>query len=99
MTTLCVRHTYACTEVAIEDLIMHTRKIGVNGLTQTRHRHRPDSVYDTGEALFLKTCKSRGVDEVHVFVNKSMMTIASVEQLKTRIGRLRMRRSKRQIGR
>ncbi|KAK6762762.1 hypothetical protein RB195_023463 [Necator americanus] len=63
------------------------------GLTETRRRHPLNAVYEIGEELFLGTCDSRGVGGVDVLVNTCMAkNIDSVEQLTTRIGRLRMRR-------
>uniref|UniRef100_A0A0K0CY55 Endo/exonuclease/phosphatase domain-containing protein n=1 Tax=Angiostrongylus cantonensis TaxID=6313 RepID=A0A0K0CY55_ANGCA len=80
---------------SIDELIMHTRRIGhaVIGLAETRRRHPFNAVYDTGEELFLGTCDSRGVGGVGVLVNTSLsMNIDSFEQLTTRIGRLRLKR-------
>ncbi|ETN77917.1 hypothetical protein NECAME_10701 [Necator americanus] len=82
-------------ETAIEDIMMQPKKIkyDVIGLTEMRRRHPLNAVYETGE-LFLGTCDSRGVGGVGVLVNTSMAkNIYSVEQLTTRIGRLRMRRT------
>ncbi|KAK6744058.1 hypothetical protein RB195_011013 [Necator americanus] len=71
-------------EAAIEDLMI---------LTETRRRHPLNAVYETGEELFLGTCDSRGVGGVGVLVNTSIAkNIDSLEQLTTRIGRLRMKR-------
>ncbi|ETN84092.1 hypothetical protein NECAME_07039 [Necator americanus] len=81
-------------EAAIEDLMMQTKKIkyDVIGLTETRRRHPLNAVYETGEEMFLGTCDSRGVGGVGFLVNTSMAkNIDSLEQLTTRIGRLRMR--------
>ncbi|KAK6739384.1 hypothetical protein RB195_008080 [Necator americanus] len=81
-------------EAAIEDLIMQAKKIkyDVIGLTETRRRHPLNAVYETGEELPLGTC-DRGVGGVGVVVNTSMAkNIDSFEQLRTRIGRLQMRR-------
>ncbi|EYB86323.1 hypothetical protein Y032_0281g1252 [Ancylostoma ceylanicum] len=65
----------------------------VFGLTETR-RHRPlNATFDTGEEMFLATCDSRGIGGVGVIVNTNLaMNIDSFEQLKTRIGRSRLRR-------
>ncbi|KAK6764316.1 hypothetical protein RB195_024584 [Necator americanus] len=81
-------------EAAIEDLMMHAKKIkyDVTGLTETRRRHPLNAVYETGEELFLGACDSRGVGKIGVLINTSMAkNIDSFEQLTTRIGRLRMR--------
>ncbi|ETN84127.1 hypothetical protein NECAME_17233 [Necator americanus] len=81
-------------EAAVEDLIMQAKKIkyDVIGLTETRRRHPLNAVYETGEELFLGACDSRGVGGVGVLVNTSMAkNIDSLEQITTRIGRLRMR--------
>ncbi|KAK6762564.1 hypothetical protein RB195_023332 [Necator americanus] len=83
-------------ETAIEDIMMQPKKIkyDVIGLTEMRRRHPLNAVYETGEELFLGTCDRRGVGGVGVLVNTSMAkNIDSVEQLTTRIGRLRMRRT------
>uniref|UniRef100_A0A0K0CYE3 Uncharacterized protein n=1 Tax=Angiostrongylus cantonensis TaxID=6313 RepID=A0A0K0CYE3_ANGCA len=65
----------------------------VIGSAETRRRHPLNSVYDTGEELFLGTCDSGGVRGVGVLVNTSFsMNIDSFKQLKTRIGRLRLKR-------
>ncbi|KIH61364.1 hypothetical protein ANCDUO_08368 [Ancylostoma duodenale] len=76
--------------------MVRTRKIryDVIGLTGTR-RYRPlNATFDTGEELFLGTCDSRGVGGVGILVNTNLaMNIDSFEQLTTRIGRLRLRRS------
>ncbi|KAK6762533.1 hypothetical protein RB195_023308 [Necator americanus] len=80
-------------EAAIEDLMMQAKKIkyDVIGLTETRRCHPLNAVYETGEELFLGTCDSRGVGGVGVLVNTSMAkNMDSIEQLTTRIGRLRM---------
>ncbi|KIH62396.1 hypothetical protein ANCDUO_07321 [Ancylostoma duodenale] len=71
---------------------MQARKIryDVIGLTETR-RHRPlNATFDTGEELFLGTCDSRGVGGVGVLVNTNLPM--NIDQLTTRIGRLRLRR-------
>ncbi|KIH58326.1 hypothetical protein ANCDUO_11468 [Ancylostoma duodenale] len=74
---------------------MQARKISydVIGLIETR-RHRPlNATFDTGEELFLGTCDSRGVGGVGVLVNTNLaMNIDSFEQLRTRIGSLRLSR-------
>ncbi|RCN49260.1 hypothetical protein ANCCAN_04675 [Ancylostoma caninum] len=74
---------------------MQARKIRYNviGLTETR-RHRPlIATFDTGEELFLGTCDSRGVGGVGVLVNTNLViNMDSSEQLKTQIGRLRLKR-------
>ncbi|RCN51699.1 hypothetical protein ANCCAN_02059 [Ancylostoma caninum] len=54
-------------EASIEDLMMQARKIryDVIGLTETR-RHRPlNATFDTGEELFLGTCR-RTLEELHI---------------------------------
>ncbi|KAK6740197.1 hypothetical protein RB195_008580 [Necator americanus] len=82
-------------EVAIEDLMMQAKKIkyDVIGLTETRRRHPLNAIYETEEELFLGTCDSRGVGGVGILVNtRTAKNIDSLEQLTTRIGRLRMRR-------
>ncbi|KAK6741921.1 hypothetical protein RB195_009663 [Necator americanus] len=82
-------------EAAIEDLMMQAKKIkyDIIGLTETRRRHPLNAVYETGEELFLGTCDNRGVGGVGVLVNtRTAKNIDSLEQLTTRIGRLRMRR-------
>ncbi|KIH62238.1 hypothetical protein ANCDUO_07480 [Ancylostoma duodenale] len=84
-------------EASIEDSMMQARKIRYDliGLTETR-RHRPlNATFDT-EELFLGTCDSRGVGGNGVLVNTNLvMNIDSFEQLTTRIGRLRLRRKRR----
>ncbi|KAE9412365.1 hypothetical protein Angca_007140, partial [Angiostrongylus cantonensis] len=80
---------------SIEDLLTQARMIryDVIGLAETRRRYPFNTVYDTGEELFLGTCDSRGVGGVGVLVNTSLsMNIDSFEQLTTRIGRLRLKR-------
>uniref|UniRef100_A0A0K0DJN4 Endo/exonuclease/phosphatase domain-containing protein n=1 Tax=Angiostrongylus cantonensis TaxID=6313 RepID=A0A0K0DJN4_ANGCA len=96
METICTynAHTLA-SESSIEDLLMQAKMISydVIGLAETRRRHPFNAVYDTGEELFLGTCDSRGVGGVGVLVNTSLsMNIDSLEQLTTRIGRLRLKR-------
>uniref|UniRef100_A0A0K0DA46 Endo/exonuclease/phosphatase domain-containing protein n=1 Tax=Angiostrongylus cantonensis TaxID=6313 RepID=A0A0K0DA46_ANGCA len=83
-------------ESSIEDLLMQARMIryDVIGLAETRRRHPFNSAYDTGEELSLGTCDSRGVGGVGVLVNTSLsMNIDLFEQLTTRIGRLRLKKS------
>ncbi|KAK6745426.1 hypothetical protein RB195_011885 [Necator americanus] len=78
-----------------EDLMMQARKIkyDVIGLTETRRHHPLSAMYDAGEELFLGTCDSRGVGGVDVLVNTSTAkNIDYFERLKTRIGRLQVRR-------
>ncbi|KAK6765685.1 hypothetical protein RB195_025538 [Necator americanus] len=81
-------------EAAIGHLRMQAKKIKhFIGLTETRRRHSLNTVYETGEELFLGTCDSRGVGGVGVLVNTSMAkNIDSFEQRTTPIGHLRMRR-------
>ncbi|KAK6737422.1 hypothetical protein RB195_019865 [Necator americanus] len=68
-------------------------KYDVIGLTETRRCHPLNTVYETGEELFLGTCDSRGVGGVGVLVNTSMAkNTDSFEHFTSRIGRLRMRR-------
>ncbi|KAK6739429.1 hypothetical protein RB195_008113 [Necator americanus] len=90
--TICTYNARTlASEAAIEDLIMKSKKIkyDIIGLTETRR----NAVYETGEVLFLGTCDSRGVGGVGVLINTSMAkNIDSFEQLRTRIGRLQMRR-------
>uniref|UniRef100_A0A0K0D5D2 Peptidase A1 domain-containing protein n=1 Tax=Angiostrongylus cantonensis TaxID=6313 RepID=A0A0K0D5D2_ANGCA len=63
------------------------------GLTETRRCHSFNTVYDTGEELFLGTCDSRGVSGVGVLVNTSLsINIDLFEQFITRIGRLLLKR-------
>ncbi|KAK6766068.1 hypothetical protein RB195_025776 [Necator americanus] len=94
--TICTYNARTpASEAAIEDLMMRAKKIkyDVIGLTEARRRHTLNAVYETGEELFSGTCDSRGVRGVGVLVNTSMAkNIDSLEQLTTRIGRLRMRR-------
>uniref|UniRef100_A0A0K0CWL3 Endo/exonuclease/phosphatase domain-containing protein n=1 Tax=Angiostrongylus cantonensis TaxID=6313 RepID=A0A0K0CWL3_ANGCA len=96
MVTICTYNARSlASESSIEDLLMQARMIryDVIRLAETRRRHPFNAVYDTGEELFLGTCDSRGVGGVGVLVNTSLsMNIDSFEQLKTRIGRLRLRR-------
>ncbi|KAK6740396.1 hypothetical protein RB195_008700 [Necator americanus] len=75
--------------------MMQAKKItyDVIRLTETRRRHPLNTVYESGEELFLGTCDSRGVGGVGVLVNTSMAkNIDSFEQLTTRIGRLLIRK-------
>ncbi|VDM51979.1 unnamed protein product [Angiostrongylus costaricensis] len=59
-----------------------------------RQRQPFNAVYDTEEELFLGACDSRGAGGIGVIVNMSLsMNIGSLEQLTTRIGRLRLKRS------
>ncbi|KAK6743080.1 hypothetical protein RB195_010382 [Necator americanus] len=94
--TFCTYNTRTlASEAAIKDLIMQAKKTkyDVIGLTETRRRHLLNAVYGTGK-LFLGTCDSRGVGGFGVLVNTSMANnIDSFEQVTTRIGRLRMKRS------
>uniref|UniRef100_A0A158P7B8 Endo/exonuclease/phosphatase domain-containing protein n=1 Tax=Angiostrongylus cantonensis TaxID=6313 RepID=A0A158P7B8_ANGCA len=96
MVTICTYNARTlASESSIEDLLMQARMIrhDVIGLAETRRRHPFNTVYDTGEELFLGTCDSRGVGGVGVLVNTSLsMNIDSFEQLTTRIGRLRLKR-------
>ncbi|EYC26918.1 hypothetical protein Y032_0009g426 [Ancylostoma ceylanicum] len=75
--------------------MVQARKIryDVIGLAESR-RHRPlNATFDTGEELFLETCDNRGVDGVGVLLNTNLAkNIDSLEQLTTRIGRLRLQR-------
>uniref|UniRef100_A0A0K0CWS2 C2H2-type domain-containing protein n=1 Tax=Angiostrongylus cantonensis TaxID=6313 RepID=A0A0K0CWS2_ANGCA len=96
MVTICtyIARTLA-SESSIEDLLMQARMIryDVIGLAETRRRYPFNTVYVTGEELFLGTCDSRGVGGVGVLVNTSLsINIDSFEQLTTRIGRLRLKR-------
>uniref|UniRef100_A0A0K0CZ83 Craniofacial development protein 2-like n=1 Tax=Angiostrongylus cantonensis TaxID=6313 RepID=A0A0K0CZ83_ANGCA len=65
----------------------------VIGLVETRRRHPFNSIYNTGEELFFGTCNSKGVGSVGILFNKSLsMNIDSLEQLRIRIGCLRLKR-------
>ncbi|KAE9418521.1 hypothetical protein Angca_003439, partial [Angiostrongylus cantonensis] len=103
MVTICTYNARTlASEFSIEDLLMQANMIryDVIGLADTRRCHPFNAVYDTGEELFLGTCDSRGVGGVGVLVNTSLsMNIDSfeqlttrIEQLITRIGRLRLKR-------
>uniref|UniRef100_A0A0K0D7G5 Endo/exonuclease/phosphatase domain-containing protein n=1 Tax=Angiostrongylus cantonensis TaxID=6313 RepID=A0A0K0D7G5_ANGCA len=97
MVTICTYNARTlASESSIEDLLLQPRMItyDVIGLAETRRRHPFNAVNDTGEELFLGTCGSRGVGGVGILVNTSLsMNIYSFEQLTTRIGRLRLKRS------
>ncbi|RCN49642.1 hypothetical protein ANCCAN_04266 [Ancylostoma caninum] len=80
---------------------MQARKIRyVIGLTESSsvskvafsgRRHRPlNATFETEEELFLGTCDSREVAGAGVLVNTNL--VMNIEQLTTRIGRLRLRR-------
>ncbi|KIH66116.1 hypothetical protein ANCDUO_03556 [Ancylostoma duodenale] len=75
-------------------MIMQDRKTMyiVVGLTETRRHRLLNAVFDTGEELFLGTCDSRGVGELVLVNTNFVMNIDSLEQLTTRIGRLRLGR-------
>uniref|UniRef100_A0A0K0D622 Endo/exonuclease/phosphatase domain-containing protein n=1 Tax=Angiostrongylus cantonensis TaxID=6313 RepID=A0A0K0D622_ANGCA len=93
MVTICTYNARTlASESSIEDLLTQARMIrcDVIGLAETRRRHTFNTVYDTGEELFLGTCDTRGVGGVGVLVTS--MNIDSFEQLTNRIGRLRLRR-------
>ncbi|VDM63595.1 unnamed protein product [Angiostrongylus costaricensis] len=96
MVTICSYN--ACTpasEFSIEALLMQARRIkyDVIGLAETKRRHPFNAVCDTGEELFFGTCSSRGVGGFGDLVNRSLsMKINSLEQLTTRIGRLRLKK-------
>uniref|UniRef100_A0A0K0CUL1 Endo/exonuclease/phosphatase domain-containing protein n=1 Tax=Angiostrongylus cantonensis TaxID=6313 RepID=A0A0K0CUL1_ANGCA len=96
MVTICTYNARTlASEYSIDDLLMQARMIryDVIDVAETRRCHLLNAVYDTGKELFLGTCDSRGVGGVGVLVNTSLsMNIDSFEQLKTRIGRLRLKR-------
>ncbi|VDM64594.1 unnamed protein product [Angiostrongylus costaricensis] len=74
---------------------MQARRIryDVIALVETRRRQPFNTVCDIGEELFLETCDSGGVGGVGVLPNPSFsMNTDSLEQLTTRIRRLRLRR-------
>ncbi|VDM63731.1 unnamed protein product [Angiostrongylus costaricensis] len=77
----------------LEGLGQQSPRRNVIGLAETRRRQHFNAVYDTGEELFLGTCDSRVVGGVGVLVNTSLIiNVDSFEQLRSRIGRLRLRR-------
>ncbi|KAE9413249.1 hypothetical protein Angca_010097, partial [Angiostrongylus cantonensis] len=94
--TICTYNARTlASESSIEDLLMQPRRIRyhVIGMAETRRRHPFNTVYYSGEELFLGTCNSRGVGSVGVLVNTTLsMNVDSFEQLTTRTGRLRLKR-------
>ncbi|KAK6749884.1 hypothetical protein RB195_002100 [Necator americanus] len=62
-------------DVAIKNLMMQARKLkyDVLGVNETKRRHPPNAVYETGEELFLGTCDSRGVGGVGILMNTSRL--------------------------
>ncbi|VDM59412.1 unnamed protein product [Angiostrongylus costaricensis] len=74
MVTICTYNARTpASESSIKDLLMQARiKNDVIGLAETRRRHLFNTVYDTGEELFLRTCDSRGVSGVGALVNMSL---------------------------
>ncbi|ETN84266.1 hypothetical protein NECAME_06954 [Necator americanus] len=59
--TICTYNARTlASEAAIEDLMMLTKKIKYDVIGLTRRHHPLNTVYETGEELFLGTYKSRG---------------------------------------
>ncbi|VDM55641.1 unnamed protein product [Angiostrongylus costaricensis] len=81
-------------ESSVEHLLMQARKIKYDNinLAETRRRQSFNAVYNTGEELLLGTYDRRRVGGVGVLVTSLSTNIDSIEQLTTRIGRLRLRR-------
>ncbi|KAK6763386.1 hypothetical protein RB195_023911 [Necator americanus] len=96
MTSCTYNADTPASHAAVENLMMQARKFkyGVIRLTEKRRRHLLNAVYETEEGLFLGTCDSRGVGGVGVLANTSMAKNSTTfEQITTRIGRPRMRKS------
>ncbi|VDM58879.1 unnamed protein product [Angiostrongylus costaricensis] len=79
MVTICTYN--ACTlasESSIEGLLMQAGKIRYDVITlaETRRLQPFNTVYDTGEELFLGTCDNRGVGGVGVLVNSVVSAFA-----------------------
>ncbi|VDM64577.1 unnamed protein product [Angiostrongylus costaricensis] len=96
MVTTCTYNSRAlASESSVDDVLMRARRIryDVISLAETRIRQHFNTVYGTREELFLGTCDSREVGGVGALVNTSFsMNIDSLEQLTTRIRRLRLKR-------
>ncbi|VDM60251.1 unnamed protein product [Angiostrongylus costaricensis] len=95
MVTICTYNARTlASESSIEDLLMQVRRISYDiiGLTETKRRHPFNAGCGIGEELFLGTCDSRGVGSVGILVTSLSTNIDSIEQLTTRIGRLRLKR-------
>ncbi|ETN86327.1 hypothetical protein NECAME_16409 [Necator americanus] len=65
--TICTYNARTlASQAAIEDLVMQAEKIkyDVIGLTEKSDVYPLNTVYETGEELFMGTCDSRGVGEM-----------------------------------